>query len=74
LAYGINSGLLDKNDFLPAVLQSWKALSNAVDEAGKIGWIQPIGADPRKVTADATAVYGVGAFLMAGYEIYKLAE
>jgi rhamnogalacturonyl hydrolase YesR len=74
IAYGVNNGLLDKNEYTPTILQAWKALSNAVDENGKIGWIQPIGADPRKVTAEMTAVYGVGAFLMAGSEIYQLAK
>ena len=32
-----------------------------------------IGADPRKVTRDMTEVYGVGAFLAAGCQIYKMA-
>jgi len=34
--------------------------------------VQPIGADPKSVTADMTEVYGVGAFLMAGCQMYKL--
>jgi hypothetical protein len=36
--------------------------------------VQPIGADPRHFPADATEVYGVGAFLLAGSEVYRLAE
>jgi hypothetical protein len=39
-----------------------------------LGYVQPIGADPKKVTKDMTEVYGVGAFLMAGTELYKMAE
>ncbi|MCD8166968.1 MAG: glycoside hydrolase family 88 protein [Bacteroides sp.] len=34
--------------------------------------MQPISADPKKVTGDMTAVYGVGAMLMAGTEICKM--
>ncbi|MGQ7944309.1 hypothetical protein [Flavobacterium sp. WC2509] len=41
---------------------------------GKLGLVQPVGADPQKVTEDMTAVYGVGAFLLAGTEMVKLVE
>lgn len=74
LAYGINEGILDKETYLPAVIKGWKALMEAVDADGKLGYVQPIGADPKKVTRDMTEVYGVGAFLLAGCQIYKMAE
>ncbi|MGM9764314.1 MAG: glycoside hydrolase family 105 protein [Candidatus Cryptobacteroides sp.] len=74
LAYGVNAGLLDKDEFMPIVQKGWKALTAAVDKNGKLGYVQPIGADPRKVTREMTEVYGVGAFLLAGCEIYKMAE
>ena len=74
LAYGINHGLLDKDTFLPVVAKGWKALAGAVEPDGKLGYVQPIGADPRKVTREMTEVYGVGAFLMAGCQVYRLAE
>lgn len=70
LAYGVNNGLLD-NSYLPVTLKAWNALTSVVDENGKVGWVQPIGADPKAVTRDMTAVYGVGAFLMAGAEIIR---
>lgn len=73
LAYGINNNLLDKS-YLPTIKRAWEALHSAIDENGKLGWVQPIGADPKKVTREMTAVYGVGAFLMAGTEIMKLAD
>lgn len=73
LAYGLNHHLLDAS-YLPVVQKAWKALVSIVDEDGKVGWVQPIGADPKKVTREMTAVYGVGAFLMAGTEIMKLSE
>jgi len=73
LAYGVNAGLLSKSDFMPVIIKGWKALTDAVDVTGKLGWVQPIGADPRKVTRNMTEVYGVGAFLLAGCQVYKMA-
>ena len=72
LSYGVNEGLLDKPTFLPVIEKGWKALTDAVDADGKLGYVQPIGADPRKVTRDMTEVYGVGAFLMAGCQICRM--
>ena len=73
-AYGVNAGILPAEKFLPAVEKGWKALVSAVEDDGKLGYVQPIGADPRHVTRDMTEVYGVGAFLLAGTEIYKMSK
>ena len=70
-AYGVNEGLLDKKTFMPVIEKGWQALVNAVEPTGKLGYVQPIGADPRKVTRDMTEVYGVGAFLLSGCQIYN---
>lgn len=74
MAYGVNNKYLDKKIFEPAVMKSWKALTSVINRDGRLRYVQPIGADPRKVTADMTAVYGVGALLMAGSEVYKMAK
>lgn len=74
LAYGLNKGILDKDTYRPIVEKAWRGLVASIDENGKLGWVQPIGADPKKVTKEMTAVFGVGAFLMAGCEIYHLAD
>jgi unsaturated rhamnogalacturonyl hydrolase len=73
LAWGINHGLLDREVFLPAVERAWSGLIGTIHPDGMPGYVQPIGADPRSVTADMTEVYGVGAFLLAGKEVLKLA-
>lgn len=73
LAYGVNHRLLDAS-YLPIVHKGWEALLSTVDATGKVGWVQPIGADPKKVTQEMTAVYGVGAFLLAGTEMMKLLQ
>ena len=72
LAYGINQGILPAEKFLPIVEKGWKALVSAVEENGKLGYVQPIGADPEKVKREMTEVYGVGAFLLTGCEIYRM--
>ena len=74
VSYGVNEGLLDKATFMPAIEKGWKALVKAVEKNGKLGYVQPIGADPKKVTREMTEVYGVGAFLLAGNQIYKMAK
>lgn len=72
LAYGVNQGYLPADKYLPVIEKGWKALVAAVEPDGKLGWVQPVGADPRKVTRDMTELYGTGAFLMAACEIYKM--
>jgi unsaturated rhamnogalacturonyl hydrolase len=73
MAWGINNKMLDRNKFLPAVKKGWTGLNTLVKEDGKVGWTQPIGADPRKnFDAESWEVYGAGAYLLAGSEVIKL--
>jgi rhamnogalacturonyl hydrolase YesR len=72
MAWGINNGYLDKETYLPAIEKGWRSMVTSVWPDGKVGYIQPIGADPKGVTRDMTEVYGVGGFLMAGTEITRL--
>jgi len=74
LAWGINQGLLDRGKFKPAVVRAWRELVECVTPEGKLTHVQPIGADPRKYDENATEVYGVGAFLLAGSEVHRLLE
>lgn len=74
LAYGVNQGYLPADKYLPVIEKGWKALVSAVEPDGKPGWVQPVGADPKKVTRDMTELYGTGALLMAAVEIHKLTE
>jgi unsaturated rhamnogalacturonyl hydrolase len=74
LAWGIDNGYLDEKTYLPAVVKGWKSMVRSVWPDGKVGFIQPIGADPKSVTRDMTEVYGVGGFLMAGTEMIRLID
>jgi unsaturated rhamnogalacturonyl hydrolase len=72
LAWGVNQGLLDRATCEPAVRKAWASLVECVAADGKLTHVQPIGADPQKFPDDSTEVYGVGAFLLAGSEIYRM--
>lgn len=74
MAWGVNNGYLDKKTYLPAIIKGWKSMVTSVWPDGKVGFIQPIGADPKSVTREMTEVYGVGGFLMAGTEITKMID
>ena len=73
-AWGINNGLLPKKDYLDVVSKGWKLLSSAVHPDGKLGWVQAIGAAPGKVSKDDSQLYGVGAYLLAGSELFDLIQ
>lgn len=75
LAWGINQKILDKKTFLPAVKKAWEGLNTLVTAEGKLGWVQPIGGDPRRnFNAESWEAYGAGAYLLAGSEIIKLKQ
>ncbi len=73
LAWGVNRGVLDRAQYEPVVRKAWKALVECVNADGKLEHVQPVGADPRKFDPTHSDVYGVGAYLLAGSEIYRLA-
>lgn len=75
LLWGINNGYLKEKTYLPAAKKSWDYLTKtALQQDGKLGYVQPIGekAIPGQVVdANSTANFGVGAFLLAGCEMYR---
>ena len=73
-AWGVNEKLLDRATFEPAIIKAWSALVDCVEPDGKLTHVQPIGHDPKQFDADATEIFGVGAFLLAGSEVYRLAN
>lgn len=72
LAWGINNGILDREIYGSAVQKGWNAMVSYVNSDGMLGYVQAIGAEPGEADPDKTEVYGVGAFLSAGSEVYKL--
>lgn len=73
LAWGINNGILDRETYLPVVEKAWIGINNLIQPDGRVGWVQPIGADPRQnFSSESWEVYGTGAYLLAGSEVIKL--
>ena len=74
LAWGINNGILKREDYLPVIKKAWVALNQCLDENGKLHWVQLVGSKPGQVKYDDSVEYGVGAFLLAASEIYKFSS
>jgi rhamnogalacturonyl hydrolase YesR len=72
LAWGINNHLLDRETYLPHVRKAWEGLNWALQDNGKLGWVQQVGHDPRDVSKDDSMEYGTAAFLLAGKEMLEL--
>lgn len=74
MAWGVNHRLLDRKKYMPVIEKAWAGMLKQVYEDGRLGAIQPIGHAPGALTAGSSWVYGVGAFLLAGSEIDKMAH
>ena len=70
-AWGMNNGLLDKTRFESATLDGWRALLECVNLDGKLIHVQPPGSAPKQFNPESSEAYGVGAFLLAGSEVYR---
>lgn len=78
-AWGINNKIIDRKTYLPATLNAWNALANeSIHDDGFLGYVQGTGKEPKDgqpVTNDKVPDFedfGLGCFLLAGSEIYKL--
>jgi len=81
MAWGINHGLLDKKRFAPAVAKAWNAMvDDALHKDGRLGFVQGTGKEPKDgqpVTFDSIPDfedYGLGCFLLAGSEVFRLKQ
>lgn len=79
MAWGINNGMIDKTKYLPIVIKAWNAMvKDCVHQNGFLGYVQGTGKEPKDsqpVTYDSKPDfedYGLGCFLLAGSEMYKL--
>ena len=79
MAYGVNNGLLDKDEFAPVIYKAWNAMvKDCLHPNGFLGYVQGTGKEPKEaqpVTYDREPDFddfGLGAFLMAGSEITKM--
>ena len=81
MAWGMNQGILDEATYRPVVARAWRALSQvALHPNGFLGYVQGTGANPaagQPVTYHRRPDfedYALGAFLLAGSEVYEMAK
>jgi rhamnogalacturonyl hydrolase YesR len=79
MAWAINNGLISKKDYLPVVNKAWHALlTESVHPNGSLGWVQGTGKEPKDSQPVGYDIvpnfedFGLGCFLLAGSEMYKL--
>ena len=72
LAWGVNEGLLSRNEYEPTVRRGWSALVKAVQPQGMLGYVQQPGPAPGGTGPEQGEIYGSGAFLLAGSQVYRL--
>lgn len=82
MAFGINEGILDRKVYLPSVVKAWNALCKVAvnQETGFLGYVQGAGACPedgQPVLHNKAADFedfGIGCFLLAASEIYRMGD
>lgn len=79
MAYAVNHGLLPAKEYKPVIYKAWNAMvKDCLHKDGFLGYVQGSGKEPKEaqpVTYDREPDfddYGLGAFLMAGTEIYRM--
>lgn len=79
MAWGINQKIIDRKTYLPVVIKAWNAMVNdALHPDGFLGYVQGTGKEPKDgqpVNYDHApdfTDYGLGCFLLAGSEVYRL--
>jgi rhamnogalacturonyl hydrolase YesR len=79
MAWAINNNVVEKKTYLPIILKAWNAMvKECVHPDGKLGYVQGTGKEPKDgqpVGYDKTPDfedYGLGCFLLAGTELYKM--
>lgn len=81
MAWGVNNGILSENKYMQAITKGWNALaSESVHENGFLGYVQGTGKEPKDgqpvsyTSKPDFEDYGLGCFLLAGSEVYKLCK
>jgi unsaturated rhamnogalacturonyl hydrolase len=79
MAWGVNNGYLNAKKYNPVISKAWNALiKESVHSNGFLGFVQGTGKEPKDgQPVTYTSVpdfedYGLGCFLLAGSEIYKM--
>lgn len=80
MAYGVRTGLLDRDTYLPAIVSGWQAMRGAVhDDTGFVGYLQGAGSKPEDggvITFNSVpdfVDFGTGCWLWGAAEVHALA-
>lgn len=81
MAWGIKNGLLEEKVYRPKMELAWNAMvKEAIHPSGFLGYLQGTGKEPKDgqpvsfATVPDFEDYGLGCFLLAGVEVYKLLD
>lgn len=81
MAWGINHGLLDGKIYRPIIIKAWNAMAtDCVHPNGFLGYVQGTGKEPKDgqpvtyISKPDFEDYGLGCFLLAGVELYKMKQ
>lgn len=79
MAWGVNNGFLSAEKYNPIITKSWNAMvKDAVHKNGFLGYLQGTGKEPKDgqpvsyTSKPDFEDYGLGCFLLAGSEVYKM--
>lgn len=79
MAWGINEGYISKKDYQPVVDKAWNALvTESLHPNGFLGYVQGTGKEPKDSQPVGYDIvpnfedFGLGCFMLAGTEMYKL--
>lgn len=79
MAYGVNNGHLDRDEYLPVIEKAWNAMiKDGLHDNGFLGYVQSTGKEPKDgqpLSYDKVPDfedYSLGLFLLAGAELYRM--
>jgi len=79
MAWAINQGVISKKEYLPVVNKAWNALiTESLHPNGFLGYVQGTGKEPKESQPVGYDIvpnfedFGLGCFILAGTEMYKL--
>jgi rhamnogalacturonyl hydrolase YesR len=79
MAWAINEGVVSKKDYSPVVDKAWNALvTESLHPNGFLGYVQGTGKEPKDSQPVGYDIvpnfedFGLGCFILAGSEMYKL--
>ncbi len=79
MAWGVRTGLLDADTYLPVIAAGWQSMASAIHPDGKVGYLQGTGSSPEDgapITYDTDPDFedfGVGCWLWGAAEVHALA-